>query len=424
MAVLITEIEKNSLAERKTVNAGDFLLAVNGHLITDVLDYRFYLQEDITDLALRTQDGKHRLIRICKNEYDDIGLCFESYLMDEQRVCRNKCVFCFIDQLPKGLRESLYFKDDDARLSFLFGNYITLTNLSEREIQRIIEMHISPVNLSIHTMNPDLRMRMMGNPAAGDCLQVLQDFAAAGIKLNIQLVLCPGINDGDELRYSLNEIKKLGFSAVQSVAAVPVGLTRHRKGLPKLLPYTAGGACEVLRILDEFNAGLPESLAFAADEFYIKAEVPIPAFEHYGELHQLENGVGMSALFKDEFTIHNSQFTIINSSCTVVTGKAAYPLISELCAKLSSIINVIAVTNRLLGDGVTVVGLLCGADIIHALRGVDLGERVLIPSSIFNRDGVTLDDMTVRDIEIKLDVPVIVVPVDGGALVKDLRMDE
>ncbi|MCL2023621.1 MAG: DUF512 domain-containing protein [Oscillospiraceae bacterium] len=403
--VKIADVEKNSLAQMKNICAGGVLLSINGNAINDVLDYRFYIQDDVLDLALRDADGRYRLLRIHKDEFADIGLIFDSYLMDKQRSCGNKCLFCFIDQMPRGLRQSLYFKDDDARLSFLFGNYVTLTNLSAVDVERICKMHISPVNVSVHTMNPALRVRMMGNPKAGEVLGYLGDFATAGIRLNLQLVLCPGINDGNELVYSLREIAKLGES-VQSVALVPVGLTKHREGLPHIESYKPENSCEILRIVEEFNADFPEALAFCADEFYLNAGAPFPPVEHYGELHQLENGVGMCALFRHEF------MTALNevgkparvAPCTVVTGVAAYPLISELCGMLSENIRVVAVENKFFGGGVTVAGLLCGQDVIDALRARDLGERVILPGGMFNTDTLTLDGKTREEISQKLGV--------------------
>ena len=230
MAVTIAAVKPKSICFRHGVRAGEMLMQINGHEIVDILDYQFYATERRLTLTLRSTGGKYREIRIKKDEYEDLGLTFDTYLMDRQRHCANKCVFCFIDQLPKGMRESLYFKDDDSRLSFLFGNYVTLTNLSEREVERIIQMHISPVNISVHTMNPDLRVKMMKNPRAGESLQIIKRFADAGIKMNTQLVLCPGLNDGDELLYSLTELGKL-YPAVQSIAAVPLGMTKYREGL-------------------------------------------------------------------------------------------------------------------------------------------------------------------------------------------------
>ena len=252
MAVRIGEIVKGSIAQKKKIGAGDVLISINGNEINDVLDYRFYINDTKLLLSLKTADGKSRLAVIHKDEFEDIGLEFETYLMDKQRSCKNKCIFCFIDQLPKGLRKSLYFKDDDSRLSFLFGNYITLTNLTDAEAERIIKMHISPVNISVQTMNPDLRVEMMANPKAGESLKYLHKFANAEIAINTQLVLCPKINDGKELERSLSELGAL-YPSVQSIAAVPVGLSDHREGLYPLKPYTKETAREVIGIIDKFN---------------------------------------------------------------------------------------------------------------------------------------------------------------------------
>ncbi|MDR0884049.1 MAG: DUF512 domain-containing protein [Oscillospiraceae bacterium] len=416
MAVRIDTVEKDSPAARRGIVAGDTLLALDGHAIDDVLDYRFYLQNGVVDASFRTQAGKARILRFHKVAHADIGLKFETYLMDEQRTCRNRCIFCFIDQLPRGLRKSLYFKDDDARLSFLFGNYITLTNLSEREAARICEMHISPVNVSVHTMNPALRYQMMGNEQAGESLRYLRHFAEAGIKINAQLVLCPGLNDGDALRESLEKLRELG-ECVQSIAAVPVGLTAHRAGLTSLSPYTKESAAAVLEIIDAFNATLPDPIAYAADEFYLKAQISIPPLAHYGDLHQLENGVGMWALFRDEAADFAGKG---DQPCTVVTGTLAYPLIFEICARVNPNARVIAVPNLLLGGEVTVAGLLSGGDILSALREKELGARVLFPASCLNRDGVFLDDETPEALSAALGVPFVPVPCDGCALCEAL----
>jgi len=279
MAVIISGVEHGSVSEKKKISAGDSLISINGNAINDVLDYRFYINETKLLLSLKTAQGKSKLVLIRKDEFDDIGLEFETYLMDKQRSCKNKCIFCFIDQLPEGLRKSLYFKDDDSRLSFLFGNYITLTNLTDDEVERIIKMHISPVNVSVQTMNPGLRVKMMANPKAGESLRYLKKFADAGITLNTQLVLCPGINDGAELEFSLDELSEL-YPAVQSIAAVPVGLSDHREGLYPLEPYNEKTAGETIDIIDRFNekfkAANGEIIAYAADEFYLKAKRPMP----------------------------------------------------------------------------------------------------------------------------------------------------
>lgn len=409
MAVIISGIQSGSIAEKKRICSGDRLIGINGNEINDVLDYRFYINETKLILSLETENGKSKLVMIKKDEFEDIGLEFETYLMDKQRSCKNKCIFCFIDQLPKGLRKSLYFKDDDSRLSFLFGNYITLTNLTEKEAERIIKMHISPVNISVQTMNPELRVKMMANPKAGESLKFLKLFAEKGIAINTQLVLCPDINDGEELEYSLNELAKL-YPAVRSIAAVPVGLSDHRDGLYPIKPYNEKTAGDTIDIIDRFNkrfkAENGETIAYAADEFYITAKREMPEAEYYNDFPQLENGVGMCALLKSEFEEALKKFkpTKLNRRVTVVTGKAAYPLISELARqaekKINGLtVNVTAAENRLLGKMITVSGLLCGADIAAAVEGIDIGDELIIPPNCLRSEGdLFLDDMTVEEL--------------------------
>lgn len=417
MAVKISSVEAGSLAAKKKIQAGDTLFSINGNEINDVLDYRFYINDTKLMLVLETAEGRSKLAMIRKDEFDDIGLEFETYLMDKQRSCKNKCIFCFIDQLPKGLRKSLYFKDDDSRLSFLFGNYITLTNLTDSEAQRIIKMHISPVNISVQTMNPELRVKMMANPGAGESLKYLRRFAEAGIAINTQLVLCPSINDGAELERSLSELAEL-YPAVQSIAAVPVGLSDHRQGLHPIEPYNRDSAREVIDIIDRFNEKFKEKngeiIAYAADEFYLKAQLPMPDADYYNDFPQLENGVGMWALLESEFTqaLDECEKTERSRRVTVVTGKAAYPLIKALAEKAENKIkglsvNVIAAENKLLGSMITVSGLLCGADIAAAVSGIDLGEELIIPPNCLRSEGdMFLDDMTVEELSDKLKIKV------------------
>lgn len=282
MSVEIKSVKKWSVAFLKGVKAGDKLVSVNGNEINDFLDYDFYVAEGENLSFEFERDGKRRTVRFGKK--GDFGLEFESYLMDKQKRCKNKCIFCFIDQNPEGMRESIYFKDDDSRLSFLFGNYITLTNLTDKDVDRIIKMHISPVNISVHTMNPELRVKMMKNKNAGECLNYIYRLAEAGIEINTQLVLCPGINDGDELRHSISELGKL-YPAVQSIAAVPVGITKHRQGLYDMPSYSKESASEVIDIIssygDEFLKEYGTRLVYAADEFYLKAERDIPEADYY-----------------------------------------------------------------------------------------------------------------------------------------------
>ncbi len=431
MSVKISGVEPNSICAKK-IAAGDVLLAVNSHEINDVLDYRFYTSACKLKLEIETAKGKCRTVKVKKGEYDDLGLCFETYLMDKHRSCKNKCIFCFIDQMPKGMRDSLYFKDDDSRLSFLFGNYVTLTNLTDKDIDRIIEMHISPVNVSVHTMNPELRVQMMKNPHAGESLRYLNRLADAGIKLNTQLVLCPGINDGKELEFSLSELGKL-YPAVQSVACVPVGLTKHRENLPELEAYNAQTAKAVIDAVDDFNAHFKhfknETIAYAADEFYLKAGIDIPAAEYYGDYPQLENGVGMWRLLKEEFiqALDECDYNLKNKrSVTAVTGEAAYELICELCSmaekRFENIeVNVIKIKNTFFGESVTVAGLLTGQDIVAQLEGAALKDAVIVPDSAL-RDGedVFLDDMTVAQLSETLGKPVISSKADGFELLDKL----
>ncbi|MCQ2475696.1 MAG: DUF512 domain-containing protein [Clostridia bacterium] len=417
MSAVITNVIKGSIAQKKKISAGDTLVSINGREIRDVLDYRFYLNESKLHLVLKSAAGKSKIVLIRKEENEDIGLEFSTYLMDKQQSCKNKCIFCFIDQLPDGLRDSLYFKDDDSRLSFLFGNYVTLTNMTDEEAQRIIDMHISPVNISVHTMNPELRVRMMLNPHAGESLKYLYKFAEAGVSVNTQLVLCHGINDGAELEFSLRELFKL-YPSVQSIAAVPVGLTDHRKGLYPLEPYTEKTAGEVIDIIDRVNADFEkehgERIAYAADEFYIKANRRIPDEEYYNGFPQLENGIGMWALLRSEFcsALEKNDVLSANRKATIVTGKAAYPLISELAEKAMKKIkgleiNVVAAENKLFGSMITVSGLLCGKDIEAAVSGIDLGEELIIPPNCLRSEGdMFLDDMTAQELSERLGVPV------------------
>lgn len=432
MSVTIRSVEAGSPAARKKLRGGMILHRINGHEIIDVLDYRFYMMESRLTLEIEDEDGKRRTVKLRKNEDEDPGLEFDTYLMDKQHSCRNQCIFCFIDQLPPGMRESLYFKDDDSRLSFLFGNYITLTNLTEHEIERIIAMHISPVHISVHTTNPDLRCKMMGNRFAGESLSALYRFAEAGIRIECQLVLCPGYNDGEELQRSMEDLARLA-PAVESVAAVPVGITQYREGLTPLRPFTPEECDRVIDAIEAMGDRMEKETGnrtfYPADEFYVKAGRPIPDAPFYGEMSQLENGVGMMALLKDEFmtALEDEARTPAGSRLTLATGVAAAPfiqsLIDEAAKKWHNLdVTVIAVRNEFFGETIDVAGLVTGGDIGRQLPG-RVGDRLLIPDVMLRHDGACfLDDVTPAQLSEELGVPLTVVGSDGQALLDALLL--
>ena len=424
MAVIICGVDKGSPADRAGIKKGDTLVSINGSDIVDVLDYRFYQEESVLDVILLDKRSRRKAVHIEKDEYDELGLEFETYLIDSQHSCRNKCIFCFIDQMPKGMRESLYFKDDDSRLSFLFGNYITLTNISEHEVQRIINMHISPVNVSVHTTNPELRCKMMNNRFAGESLSILWRLCNAGIKINTQLVLCPGYNDRDELRRTLGDL--LQHESINSISSVPVGLTSHREGLTQLRPFTPNEAAEVIDIIDEYNNKDPHKngrrRVFAGDEFYILAGKEMPGADYYGDFEQLENGVGLWSLLavESEQALIDAEAPVKARKISIATGVAAEPLLLNIVDKASKKwhnleCKVYAVINEFFGEKITVSGLITGGDIIKQLSGKELGTELLIPSSMLRREGdVFLDDVTVEEIEKALNIKVKVVCASSG----------
>ncbi len=423
MSARITEVESGSLAERAGIVSGDELVSINGKPIRDVLDYKFYSYDKRLKVELR-----RKTVRIKKEEGEDLGLVFETYLMDKAKRCANNCVFCFVDQMPKGMRETLYFKDDDARMSFLLGNYISLTNLSEDDIERMIRMHISPVNVSVHVTDPDLRRAMVRNPRAGECMNILRKLTEAGIRVNCQIVVCPGLNDGEVLKSSISDLLSLG-EAVESIAVVPVGITKHRDGLYPLVPMDERTAKETIGIIDSFGEenlkARDDRIVYGADELYIKANLPIPEDEYYGSYPQLDNGVGLMRLLAFEFRAALS-YTDIPSEVekfTVATGVSAAPfirnLIDELAKKCDNIngSEVYAVKNDFFGETVDVAGLVTGGDLIETLRGKPLGKRLLIPAVMLRHgENVFLDDVSVADVERELGVTVISVENDGDAL--------
>ena len=427
MSVIVKTVIKGSPAYKIGMRQGDTLVKICGNEIMDVLDYRFYQTQDKLTVEFINSKGKVKIKKLRKKEYDELGLEFETYLMDKKHSCRNKCIFCFIDQLPKGLRSSLYFKDDDSRLSFLFGNYITLTNITEHEVDRIIKMHISPINISVHTTNPELRVKMMNNKNAGKALDIIYRFNEAGIKLNCQLVLVPDFNDGEELRRSLEDLTAL--ENVECIAAVPVGLTKYREGLCEISPFDKKKAEETLRILEEFGEETlkkyGERRVFGADEFYILAERKLPDADFYEEFLQLENGVGLVPLLLSESDEAISLCDYIlkeKRNITIATGESAYPFIKAIVDKTEKKwdnlkCNVVAVKNNFFGGHINVAGLITATDLEEQLKGKDLGEELLIPS-VMLRDGgdMFLDSVTLKELSQKLNIKITPVDNDGFQL--------
>lgn len=428
MAVKIFDVTTGSHADKAGIKKGETLLSINSNEIVDVLDYRFYQVNRKLTLEVEDEDKNVRTVEMTKGEYEEIGLEFETYLMDKQHSCRNKCIFCFIDQLPKGMRESLYFKDDDSRLSFLFGNYITLTNITEHEIDRIIKMHISPINVSVHTTNPELRCKMMNNRFAGDTLKYLKRFADAGITLNCQIVSCPGINDGDELVRTLTDLEALG---VNMTAIVPVGLTRYRENLYPLVPYnkeTAGQTIDIIEKMgDECVKKHGRRIFFPGDEFYLLAEREIPSPEFYEDFSALEDGIGMIAYLTDDVGWKLEELDADESLChkvTIACGEGVFPYMKRIMSMINEkfpniTINTRAIKNNFFGGGVNVSGLVTGGDLIDQLRDDDLGDRLIITSSMLRfENDLFLDDVSTDDVERELGVTLVPVNNNGNDLVE------
>lgn len=428
MSVIISGVEHNSPAHRAGIASGDTLISLNGEQIADVLDYRFYQESSRITVEYLKPSGKIRRVKIKKGEFEELGLLFDTYLMDQKHSCRNKCIFCFIDQLPPGLRESLYFKDDDSRLSFLFGNYITLTNITEHEVERIIKLHISPINVSVHTTDPDLRVKMMSNRNAGKVLSLLTRFSEAGITINCQLVLCPGYNDGAALEKTLSDL--LSLKSIGCIAAVPVGLTRYREGLAELKPFSKEEAEAVIEITESFGdecfKRFGERKVYPSDEFFQLAEREMPPAEYYGGFELLENGVGLWALLKSEADKALSEaegFLTEKRFITVATGEAAFELINGIAKKCERIFpelkcSVKAIKNNFFGGGITVSGLVTATDIYDQLKSEQLGDELLIPASMLRAEGdLFLDSISLDELSERLNIKITPVQNDGWELV-------
>ena len=429
MSVKITGIQKDSPISKYDVTSGDILISINGNEIDDVLDYMFYAAEAVIDLEI-LRDKTSNKFTVIKSEYDDLGLEFETFLMDEKQKCQNNCVFCFIDQMPPNMRETLYFKDDDARLSFIHGNYVTLTNLKQHDIDRIIKMHLN-INISVHTTNPELRCKMMNNRFAGEKLNYLFQLGNSGIMMNCQIVLCPGLNDGVELERTLNDLHSL-MPSIQSIAIVPVGLSKFREGLFELNAVTKQTAIDTISIVnryqEKFLKEFGNRLVFVSDEFYLIAEKDIPTAEYYEDYPQYENGVGMIRSLEDEFenAFEDANYNNSIRKLSIATGKLAGPLLEKIAKKINDKWNnltceIYSINNYFFGENITVAGLITGQDLISQLKDKNLGEVLLIPSAMIKKDSdLFLDDITISQAEQELSTKIKIVENDGYMLLDNI----
>lgn len=428
---VIQETEPGSIAEELGLEPGDAILEINGQPIEDVFDYRLMCQEEYLELLVRGADGDEAIFEVEKDDDEDLGIVFENGLMDDYRSCRNKCMFCFIDQMPPGMRETLYFKDDDSRLSFLQGNYVTLTNMSESDLNRIIRYRMEPINISVHTMNPELRCRMLHNRFAGDALKKMDTLYEAGIEMNGQIVLCPGINDGEELDATIRALSCY-LPVMQSLSVVPVGLTRYREGLYPLQPVSKECAAQTIDIIEKWQQKIYKEFGFhfvhASDEFYILAERELPEEERYDGYLQLDNGVGSVRLLCDEFTqaLAEEEGSTETREISLATGRLAAPYLERLIRQMNEKfphvrVHLYPIRNVFFGEEITVVGLITGQDLTAQLKEQTLGEELLISVHMLRSgENVFLDDITTDDVCEQLRVPLRVVKPGGQELLDAL----
>ncbi|MCI8464953.1 MAG: DUF512 domain-containing protein [Lachnospiraceae bacterium] len=426
-------VPPGSLAEELELVPGDTLLEIGGHEIKDIFDYQYYMEETYVELLVRKADGEEWFLEVEKDEDEDLGVAFENGLMDEYRSCRNRCMFCFIDQMPPGMRETLYFKDDDSRLSFLQGNYITLTNMSDDDIDRIIAYRLAPINVSVHTMNPKLRCRMLHNRFAGEALKKLSRLYEAGVEMNGQIVLCKGINDREELDATIEALGRF-LPHMQSVSVVPVGLTRYREGLYPLEPLSKEEMEDTISRIERWQEVFYEKFSchfvHASDEFYLMTGRPLPEEERYDGYLQLENGVGMLRLLETEVqeALLEEPFQMGSGlrKISIATGELAAPFIRKLanqvCEKFPGLhVSVYAIENRFFGERITVSGLITGQDLLHGLKGKELGERLLVPVNMFKSgEEIFLDDISLKEVESVLQTEIDVVKSSGWDFVNAL----
>ena len=443
---VIYKVQPDSIAAEMEIEAGDILVAINGKEIEDVFDYHFYVNDTFLDVVIRKADGEEWELEIEKEFDEDLGIEFENGLMDDYKSCTNKCMFCFIDQMPPGMRETLYFKDDDSRLSFLQGNYITLTNMKDKDLERIIQYKLAPINISVHTTNPELRCKMLHNRFAGEALKKIDRLYEAGIQMNGQIVLCKGENDGEELERTLRDLSKY-LPYMESLSVVPVGLTKYRDGLYPLEPFNKEDAIAVIKTIEKWQNICMEEHGYhfvqASDEWYLLAGLPLPEEERYDGYIQLENGVGMLRLLMTEFQDALEEYrqdedmkaeamAYLDEECgghhkvTIATGRLAAPFIKELATDFMTEfpgyeVEVVDIRNDFFGEKITVSGLITAQDMIAQLQGRDLGNAVAIPCNMLRMgERVFLDDITVEEVENALQVPLLIVKSSGQALLEGM----
>ena len=432
---VIRKVFPDSIAEEMELVPGDELISINGQPIEDVFDYHYLVNDEYLEILVRKADGEEWELEIEKDFEEDLGVEFENSLMDEYRSCRNHCIFCFIDQMPPGMRETLYFKDDDSRLSFLQGNYVTLTNMSDHDIDRVIRYHLAPINISFQTTNPKLRCEMLHNRFAGDIFPKVDRLFQAGIEMNGQVVLCKGVNDGEELERTIRDLSGY-LPHLKSVSVVPVGLSKYREGLHPLEPFNREDALGVLETVHRWQKKLYEQYGLhfihCSDEWYILAGLPLPEKERYDGYLQLENGVGMLRLLEEEVQeelAHRKGDERVRR-VSIATGKLAAPFIQENVERVRTVYGnveaqVYPIRNDFFGELITVSGLITGQDLKEQLKGKDLGECLLIPCNMLRAgENVFLDDVTVEEVEEQLGVPVAVVDEDGVSFVHALTEKE
>ncbi len=429
--ILIVKINEDSIAQELEIEPGDKLLSINGKKPKDILEYRYLINDEFLLVEVRKLDGEIWQLEIEKDYEEPLGITFQEEMIDKPKSCHNNCVFCFINQLPKGMRDTLYFKDDDTRLSFLYGNYVTLTNLSQEDIDRLIEYRLEPINISVHTTNGELRVKMLHNKKAHNINEALKKFYDNEINMNIQIVLVPGYNDGEELEQTLRDLTKL-VPYINSISIVPVGLTKHRDKLNSIRTFTREECKAVVEQISVYQGQMQEKIGknvvYASDEFFLKGGIPIPPTDYYGSFAQLENGVGMVSLFTDQCytALEEMKEKIQSKNLTVITGTLAYPIMNRIVGKVMGKyadlkIEVVKIPNQFFGTEITVSGLITGKDIIAELEKRELGSQVLFPANMLRFEGdIFLDDVTIDELSKRLGVPCVPVEIDGTEFIEKL----